>query len=89
MLNAGNSIRLLGDMTACMNENVKEYLSQNAMEMIIDTEETCFTRQNLWATRVGKSGKAMSSLASLPPTTEAFYANVKRVHIQACLWRHA
>ncbi|KAH3854874.1 hypothetical protein DPMN_097432 [Dreissena polymorpha] len=32
MVNAGNSIRLLGDMSACMNENVKEDLSQNARE---------------------------------------------------------
>ncbi|KAH3852056.1 hypothetical protein DPMN_094551 [Dreissena polymorpha] len=35
MLNAGNSIRLLGDMTACTNENVKEDLYQNAMEILI------------------------------------------------------
>ncbi|KAH3690129.1 hypothetical protein DPMN_193430 [Dreissena polymorpha] len=35
MLNGGYSIRLFGDMTACMNENVKEYLSQNATEILI------------------------------------------------------
>ncbi|KAH3748035.1 hypothetical protein DPMN_182472 [Dreissena polymorpha] len=47
------------------------------------------TRQTLWAARVGKSGKAMPSLAGLPPTTEAFYENVKRAHIQAFTWKHA
>ncbi|KAH3810481.1 hypothetical protein DPMN_138876 [Dreissena polymorpha] len=36
------------------------------------------------ASRVGKSSKALQSLASLSLTTEAFYAKVKRVHIQAC-----
>ncbi|KAH3734795.1 hypothetical protein DPMN_041243 [Dreissena polymorpha] len=54
-----------------------------------DTEEMTITRQPLWATRVGKSGKAMPLLASLPPTTEAFYENVKRAHIQACICKHS
>ncbi|KAH3788212.1 hypothetical protein DPMN_166346 [Dreissena polymorpha] len=47
------------------------------------------TRQLLWAARVGKSVKALPSLASLPPTTEEFYEYVKRAHIQACIRRHA
>ncbi|KAH3720870.1 hypothetical protein DPMN_063780 [Dreissena polymorpha] len=46
-------------------------------------------RQTLWAARVGKSGKAMPSLASLPPTTEALFENMKRAHIQACIWKQA
>ncbi|KAH3835542.1 hypothetical protein DPMN_108895 [Dreissena polymorpha] len=46
-------------------------------------------RLTVWAARVGKSGKAMPWLASLPPTAEAFYENVKRAHIQACIWKHA
>ncbi|KAH3831924.1 hypothetical protein DPMN_105196 [Dreissena polymorpha] len=36
-----------------------------------ETEEMSFTRQTLLAAMVGKSGKAMPSLTSLPPTTEA------------------
>ena len=38
----------------------------------------------------GKRGKGYTSspnLAALPPTREAFIENVKRVHLQAILWR--
>ena len=48
------------------------------------------TRQTFFGrSRVEKSGKAMQSLTSLPPTTEAFYENVKRDHIQAFIWKRA
>ncbi|KAH3691987.1 hypothetical protein DPMN_191402 [Dreissena polymorpha] len=90
MLSTGNSIRLLADMTACLKEVVKEATKfVSACYGKPDTEEMSITRQTLWAARVGKSGKAMPSLASLPPTTEAFFENVKRAHIQACIWKHA
>ena len=59
------------------------------MESLIQRKCLTITRQTLWAARVGKSDKAMPTLASLPPTTEAFYENVKRAHIQACIWKHA
>ncbi|KAH3804582.1 hypothetical protein DPMN_132869 [Dreissena polymorpha] len=62
MLNAGNCITLLGYMTACMNENVREYLSECYGNT--DTEQSCITRQNLWETRVGKKGKSMSPLVA-------------------------
>ncbi|KAH3834468.1 hypothetical protein DPMN_107795 [Dreissena polymorpha] len=77
-------------MTACMKEVANEatrFVSIRYEKPV--TEEMFNTRQSLWAASVGKSGKAMQSLPSLPPITEAFYANVKRVHIRTCLWKHA
>ncbi|KAH3876583.1 hypothetical protein DPMN_000429 [Dreissena polymorpha] len=66
MLNTGKSIRLLGDMTACMKEVVKEATKfVSACYEKPDTEDMSMTRQIIWAARVGKSGKAMPSLASI------------------------
>ncbi|KAH3700093.1 hypothetical protein DPMN_075061 [Dreissena polymorpha] len=77
-------------MTACMKEVVKEASKfVSACYGKPDKEEMSITRQTLWAARLGKSGKDMPSLASLPPTTEAFYKNLKRAHIQAYIWKHA
>ncbi|KAH3846511.1 hypothetical protein DPMN_088813 [Dreissena polymorpha] len=90
MLEECNYIRLLGNMTACMKEVVKESTKfVSAYFGKPDTEEISIGRQTLWAARVGKSGKAMPSLTSLPQTTEAFYENVERIHIQACICKQA
>ncbi|KAH3791789.1 hypothetical protein DPMN_145279 [Dreissena polymorpha] len=90
MLNTGKSIRPKGDMTACLKEVVKEATKlASACYGMPYAEEMSITRHTLWAVRVGKSGKTMQSPASLPPTTEAFYGNMKRANIQACIWKHA
>ncbi|KAH3810067.1 hypothetical protein DPMN_138453 [Dreissena polymorpha] len=52
MLNTSKSIRLLGDMTACMKEVVKEATKfVSACYRKPDTEEMSITRQTLWAAR--------------------------------------
>ncbi|KAJ8317813.1 hypothetical protein KUTeg_004633 [Tegillarca granosa] len=46
-------------------------------------------RQKVWVARVAKSNSAAPKLCSLPPTSESFHENVKRAHLQACIWKHA
>ena len=46
-------------------------------------------RNMSWAAQVGKGNTSTPHLNNLPPTTEAFIENVKRAHIQACVWKHA
>ena len=46
-------------------------------------------RLQAWNTKVANAKSAMPKLKSLPPTTEAFQENVKRAHLQACIWRSA
>ena len=46
-------------------------------------------RQNVWSSRVGKASSLSPKVCSLPPTSESFAENVKRAHLQACVWRQA
>lgn len=47
-------------------------------------------RYEVWRSRMGKkSAKQVPKLQSLPPTTEPFQENVKRIHIQASIWQSA
>ncbi|KAH9508496.1 hypothetical protein Btru_055357 [Bulinus truncatus] len=48
------------------------------------------TRYAQWLSRTGKrKAKIAPKLKSLPPTSEAFEENVKRAHIQTCIWKNA
>ena len=42
-----------------------------------------------WASKAGKGLTSSPKLESLPPTKEAFFENVKRGHLQACVWSTA
>ena len=46
-------------------------------------------RKMSWAAKVGKGSTSTPYLNNLSPTIEAFIENVKRAHIQACVWKHA
>ena len=47
-------------------------------------------RVSVWTSKTGKSGATVTpKLCSLPPTTEAFIENVKRAHLQTCIWKNA
>ena len=46
-------------------------------------------RQKVLASTLGKALSCAPKLCSLPPTSEAFRENVKRVNLQTCIWRHA
>lgn len=53
------------------------------------SESMSAVRQRVWASKVGKSPSVAPKLCSLPPTTEAFTENVKRAHLQTCIWKGA
>ena len=46
-----------------------------------------FVLQKVWSSRVGKAPSCAPKLCSLPPTPESFTENVKRAHLQACVWK--
>ena len=46
-------------------------------------------RVSSWASKAGKGVTSSPKLESLPPTKEAFFENVKRAHLQACIWSAA
>ena len=47
-------------------------------------------RYDVWLTKTGnKNVRKTPKLQSLPPTTESFFENVKRAHIQTCIWKSA
>lgn len=47
-------------------------------------------RVKSWSTKMGSSHSAQPpKLCSLPPTNEAFLENVKRAHLQTCIWKNA
>ena len=47
------------------------------------------SRKMSWEAKVGNGSTSTPQLNNLPPTTEAFIENVKRAHVQACVWKHA
>ena len=47
-------------------------------------------RYDIWLKRTSKRKvTAKPKLQTLPPTAEAFQENVKRAHLQACIWKSA
>ena len=52
-------------------------------------ENMTTARQKMCKKRVGKSLKSVVKVSTLPPTAESFVENVKRAHLQACIWKNA
>ena len=50
---------------------------------------TIFVQQKVWSSQVGKASSCAPKLCSLPPTSETFAENVKRTHLQTCVWKQA
>ena len=46
-------------------------------------------RYKVWAAKFGRSASSAPKIHSLPPTSEAFGENVKRAHLQTCIWKVA
>jgi len=53
----------------------------------LDETSISSVRQKIWSVRF-KIACALKK-AALPPTTKAFVENVKRAHLQACVWKRA
>lgn len=46
-------------------------------------------RYKIWAAKFGNAASSIPKIQSLPPTSEAFIENVKRAHLQTCIWKAA
>ncbi|KAH3727484.1 hypothetical protein DPMN_053422 [Dreissena polymorpha] len=45
-------------------------------------------RYEVWLSTIGKKNiRNMPKLQALPPTTESLLENVKRAHLQTCIWK--
>ena len=89
-LRAGFSLSCLSDIHASFPDVTKQ-----ATEFVgacyghKDHTSMSEARKMSWAAKVGKGSTSTQHLNNLPPTTETFIENVKRAHIQACVWKHA
>ena len=85
-----HSLRCLGDL----NASWEDVLNQSTAFMLACygvTKVNSMTqgRVNQWKTKVGRGNSNMPKLCSLPPTDAAFVENLKRAHLQICIWKHA
>ena len=91
ILQSGYCILAVGDVNAeltVVNQEASKFVSAcYGYPHCVDTMTTI--RQKMWINKVGKSSKSVPKLSSLPPTTESFTENVKRAHLQTCVWKHA
>ena len=90
VLKSGLTLNAVGDIHAQTNDIIQETTTfvstcYGVPQSLSMTE----TRLAMWAKKVAASSKIMPKLSSLPPTTESFAENVKRAHLQACVWKHA
>ena len=47
-------------------------------------------RFDVWLTKMAKTNiRQTPKLLSLPPASESFSENVKRAHLQTCIWKSA
>ena len=55
----------------------------------VNEEDVSQIRQIVWSSRTEKSYSCAPKVASLASISEAFVENVKRAHLQSCVWKHA
>ena len=81
----------IGDKTSQFEDVLKEATNFIAAcyKMPTDGSDMSSVRGKVWASRVRKAPSCTPKLHSLPPTSEAFCENVKRVHLLTCTWKHA
>lgn len=91
VLKMGNSLSLLGDKTA----NIED-INKQASTFINKCYgyPKCLTvseaRVRAWSTKMGRNSSSQPPrLCSLPLTNEAFLQNVNRAHLQTIIWKNA
>ena len=81
----------LGDPNANMENVLKQSSNFIAVCYSVSGEQITMSivRQKVWSSWEGKAPSCAPKLCSLPPTSESFVENVKRAHLQACVWKQA
>ena len=83
----------LGDPKASLDDVMKEsthFIGACYGEKCDPSDTMSSIRYKVWVSHTGQKGASiLPKLKSLPPTVEAFRENVKRAHLQACIWKAA
>lgn len=85
----GHTLPNVGDMRANIQSVIDEasYFVSACYGFVGSLSEA---RYKLWISKTGRRKVTrVPELKSLPPTCEAFGENVKRAHLQVCIWKHA
>ena len=91
ILNAApDSLTMLGSLNAPVSEVVRQSTKfiASCYSRIAgnDMSEICY---KVWAAKFGNTASSAPPIQSLPPASEAFTENVKRAHLQTCIWKAA
>ena len=89
---AGNSLSLLGELTAdfedVLNQATKFICACYGISGAVSTMTEA--RITTWLKKMARTSLTKTpALNSLPPTTGAFAQNVKRAHLQTAIWKQA
>lgn len=91
VLKSGHPLNVLGNVDAAWPD-VMEQATQFMAACYGQRKSNSMSevRIGVWRARTGRPGSTTTpKLCSLPPTTEAFVENVKRAHLQTCIWKNA
>ena len=91
-LEKGHQLNHIGNINANMNDIQTEatYFIAACYGKPSGSSNMSDVRYQVWLSKMGnKNVRKMPKLQSLPPTTESFKENLKRAHIQACVWKSA
>lgn len=85
-----DSLTVLGSLNAPVSEVVRQSTKFIAScYSRIARNDMSEIRYKVWAAKFGNTVSSASSIQKLPPTSEAFTENVKRAHLQTCIWKAA
>lgn len=88
---APNSLSQLGCPDASLSEVVDEATKfiGNCYNKGLKENTMSDNRYKVWTTKFGKTITSTPKFETLPPSTEAFTENVKRAHLETCIWKCA
>ena len=91
ILNAAfDSLTMLGSINAPLSEVVHQSTKFIAScYSRIAGNDMSEIRYKVWAAKFGNTASSAPPIQSLPPSSEAFTENVKRAHLQTCIWSAA
>ena len=89
---AGNSLSLLGELTADFDDVLKQATKFTSACYGISGAVPTMTEARIttWLKKIASTSLTKTpALNSMPPTTSAFAQNVKRAHLQTAIWKQA
>ena len=87
ILKKGQSFNHLGNISSEFSCICKEATTFMSMCYGTPSDTMNEARVKLWHKRIGQTAHFVPKLERLPPTDDNFIENVKRAHLQACVWK--